>query len=208
MERPAKGLCTFVGFLLGLATRLWVATLRLRVRTPPGLFELEAPLVFAFWHGRQLALLGVPRRRACVTLVSWSRDGALQAGALSALGLRIVRGSSSRGGATGLKALSRALRGGSADAGFAVDGPRGPAWKAKPGALRAAALSGGLVVPVGSAASRSLRLGRAWDDFELPLPFSRVEVRLGAPLLPERTAPSALDEALGEVMLDARRALT
>jgi len=198
-----------VGFLLGLLVRVWVATWRVRVRGPEGLFDLDVPLVFAFWHGRQMALLGARRRRPAVTLVSWSKDGELQAGAMRALGFRVVRGSSSRGGAAGLRRLARALTRRARDAVFAVDGPRGPARFAKPGVARAAKLTRGLVVPVGSAVSRSIRIGRSWDEFEIPLPFARVVVVLGAPLGPgelERELRQ-LDVALGDVMLEARRVL-
>lgn len=198
-----------VGFLLGLLVRVWVATWRVRVLGATGLFDLEVPLVFGFWHGRQMALLGAQRRRPAVTLVSWSRDGELQAGAMRALGFRVVRGSSSRGGAAGLRRLARALRRRASDAVFAVDGPRGPVGFAKPGVARAAKLTGGVVVPVGSAVSRAIRIRRSWDDFEIPLPFARVVVVLGAPLHAaglERDLRQ-LDAALGDVMLEAHRAL-
>jgi lysophospholipid acyltransferase (LPLAT)-like uncharacterized protein len=134
--------------------------------------------VFAFWHGQQMGLLAMPRQRRLATLVSWSRDGALQAGVMRGLGLTVIRGSSSRGGATGLRRLARELKSGS-DAAFAVDGPRGPRARAKPGALAAARNAGAELVVVAQAARRCWVLERAWDHFEIPLPFTKVVVVVG-----------------------------
>jgi lysophospholipid acyltransferase (LPLAT)-like uncharacterized protein len=130
-------------------------------------------------------------------MVSLSKDGAMQARALTLQGLGVVRGSSSRGAARGLAALVRYVRARACDAAFAVDGPRGPYGKAKPGAVLAARSSGGLLVPMGSAVGRGLVLARAWDRFTLAWPFSRVVVVLGAPIDPTRDdAVAALEAAI------------
>lgn len=173
---------TLLGLALGLVVRLWVWTLRVSVETTPALDTDDGrPLVLAFWHGQQMLLLGWPRRRRTLVMVSWSRDGALQSGVMRAQGLRVVRGSSSRGGAPALRRMARALSA-PLDAAFAVDGPRGPRRRAKPGAALAARLSGGLLVPMGAAASTSRVLRRSWDRFSIPMPFSRVQIVLGQPL--------------------------
>jgi len=194
-----------VGFVLGLVVRLLVASWRLRLHAPRAIGPSPRPLVFAFWHGRQLPLLAVRRRRPCGVLVSWSPDGELQSGAMRAMGLSVVRGSSTRGGARGARALARALGGGQMDAAFAADGPRGPSRRAKPGAARIAAWAGGLLVPVGSAASACVSLGSAWDDFSIPLPFARVVVWLGEPIEPREAGH--LDAAIERAMSDAETAL-
>jgi Amino-transferase class IV/Domain of unknown function (DUF374) len=98
-------------------------------------------------------------------LVSRSRDGELVAAALARLGIACARGSSSRGGAAGLRAIVRLLRRG-LDAAFAVDGPRGPARVVRSegggvGVARAAGLSGGLVVPMAAACARCHVFARA-----------------------------------------------
>lgn len=180
----------FIGYLLGLFVRLWSASWRARVY-----FEDEAllahsePLIYVFWHGSQMSLTRARRRRATSALVSLSKDGALQSGVLSALGLCIVRGSSSRQGANGLKAVVRRLRSGQ-DAAFAVDGPRGPRARAKAGAEIAARLAHGLCVPLGCAAERAFVLRKSWDRFMIPLPFTRVVIWVGAPLR-AGTAPAS-----------------
>ena len=172
-----------LGLLLGAVARVWLATLRLRLVVHPELARYgDAPWVLSFFHGTQWPLLAWRRRRPTLVMVSHSADGAIQARALGLLGFRVVRGSSSRGGARGLAAIVRGLRRGDADAAFAVDGPRGPYGDVKPGAALAAERSGGVLVPMGSAVAHGKTFSRAWDRFALAWPFARVVVVLGAPI--------------------------
>jgi lysophospholipid acyltransferase (LPLAT)-like uncharacterized protein len=168
-----------LGTLLGFLVRLWVWTLRVTV-TGEGAALLSArePLVIAFLHGQQMALLGA-RRAGAAVIVSHSADGDVQAGVMAALGFVVVRGSSSRGGARALAAVTKRLRAGN-DAVFAVDGPRGPAGVPKPGAAMAAVATGARLLPVAAAARGRIVLRRSWDAFEIPLPFTRVAIVVGA----------------------------
>lgn len=191
-----------LGAALGLLVRAWLASLRVRVEAPDGLDADGRAWCLALLHGQQFGLLAWPRRRPVVALVSRSRDGELLARALAIVGLAVARGSSSRGGAEGLLAIVRRLRRGGVDAAFAVDGPRGPAGVVRPGALAAARAAGALVVPIACAARPAFVFARAWDAFELPWPFARVVVALGAPLAPDRS--DALDE-LGASLASLRR---
>jgi lysophospholipid acyltransferase (LPLAT)-like uncharacterized protein len=171
-----------LGVLLGIVVRLYLTTLRVTVRADPALDPSgERPWILCFWHGDQLPLLRFRRRRPTVALVSHSADGQMQARALALQGLLVERGSSSRGGARGLVAVVRRLTRGQ-DAAFALDGPKGPRFTVRPGARAAARLSSGVLVPMGSAAPRGITLERTWDRFRIPLPFSKVAVRLGPPL--------------------------
>lgn len=197
-----------VGFALGLLVRVWVCTFRVRLcaALPLG---AAPPSVFAFWHGRQMALFSTRRGRASVALVSHSADGELQSGVLSALGVDSVRGSSSRGGARGLAAVIRRVARQRAHALFAVDGPRGPAFVAKPGAAQAALLAGAPLLPVGAGARWAFRLSRIWDDFLVVLPFSRVVIVIGAPLDAGAAAaePALIDRAIAAAGAQAEREL-
>ncbi len=196
-----------LGVVLGLLVRLWVWTLRVTVDAAADLSD-SSPLVLAFWHGEQMLLLGWPRRRRTQVMVSWSRDGALQAGVMRAQGLVVVRGSSSRGGTAALRRLARGLSS-AHDAAFAVDGPRGPLHRAKPGAALAAELGRGRLVPMGAAVSSYRVLGSTWDRFRIPLPFSRVQVVLGAPLdaAQARQQPELLDRAIDKASRRAQALL-
>jgi lysophospholipid acyltransferase (LPLAT)-like uncharacterized protein len=174
-----------LGVVLGLVVRLWLLTLRVHVMAHPGLERVrDRPWVLAFWHGTQWPLLAWRRRRRTVVLVSLSRDGAMQARALAVQGLCVIRGSSSRGGARGLAQLVRAMKRESADAAFAVDGPRGPRGVVKGGLLVAARASGAVVVPLTGSMRGGVQLRRTWDHFAIAWPFSRVDVVLGAPIEP------------------------
>src|SRR5688572_15259984 len=111
-----------LGLLVGALARLWLRTLRVSVTRDPALSAVAPrPWVLCFHHGRQFPLLAWRRRRKTVVLVSHSRDGALQARVMRVLGLDVVRGSSSRGGARGLAGVVRAIRA-EHDGAFAVDG--------------------------------------------------------------------------------------
>jgi lysophospholipid acyltransferase (LPLAT)-like uncharacterized protein len=181
---------TALGIVLGLFVRVYLKTLRLHVEMDPALDAGDrSPWVLCFWHGEQVPLLCWRRRRPTVALVSHSADGQLQAQILRWQGLGVERGSTSRGGARGLLRIVRRLRRGH-DGAFAVDGPRGPLHAVSPGARLAAARSRGTLVPMGSYAARGLTLGRSWDQLRLPRPFSRVHVRLGAPLAADTAAAS------------------
>ena len=202
----ASVLASALGWAVGIVARVWLMTLRVRVVLHPALERaLDRPWVFAFFHGTQWPLLAWPHRRRTVVLVSLSRDGAIQARALRVQGFRVVRGSSSRGGARGLAALVRVMKSERCDAAFAVDGPRGPYGRAKPGAILAARATRGLLVPMGSAISRGTVLARAWDKFAIAWPFTRVTVVLGEPIDP--ASPDGAEDDMTEGMARLERAI-
>jgi lysophospholipid acyltransferase (LPLAT)-like uncharacterized protein len=175
-----------LGVVVGLVARLWLATLRVQVELHPALEEVNGrPWVLAFLHGTQWPLLAWQRRRRTVVLVSLSRDGSMQARALAMQGLRVVRGSSSRGGARGLAALVRVMKRDGADAAFAVDGPRGPRGVVKGGAIIAARAARAVLVPMTGVVRSGVVLRRTWDRFALAWPFTRVDVVLGRPVDPD-----------------------
>lgn len=114
-------------------------------------------------------------------MASLSADGALAAGAVTALGCRAVRGSASRGGSQALRALKRALQAGAPLAGLTVDGPKGPWRQVKPGVVAAARWLEIPIVPASFSASR-VRVLASWDRMVVPQAFSRVLVGYGKPL--------------------------
>lgn len=166
------------------------ATWRVRVN-----YQCELPrqqrVVFCFWHGKQAGLFAFAHSRPIAVLSSLSKDGELQARILDKLGYVLCRGSSSRGGVAGLKAMIRTIKGTlvagqntGCDAAFAVDGPRGPLRKVKPGAIEAAEKSGALIVPIAANSSRAWIFEKAWDKYALPKPFAQIAINVGAPALP------------------------
>jgi lysophospholipid acyltransferase (LPLAT)-like uncharacterized protein len=146
--------------------------------------------ILAFWHRHLLLMPYAYRGRRISVLISRSSDGELIARTVARFGIDASRGSSSRGGAAGLREL---LRKGAAgyDLAFTPDGPRGPAGVVQPGVVLAAAASGFPVQPVAIAASRCRRL-RSWDRFLVPLPGATVHIVYGEALAVERRADPAL----------------
>jgi hypothetical protein len=161
---------------LAFVVRLLVRTYRVEVLGPAP--PADGPVVFALPHGRQMGLLCSPRPARIAVLASLSRDGSIQTAVLRRLGFEVARGSTSRGGAAGLAAMVRAVRAGASVA-IAVDGPRGPAGIAKPGAPFVAAVTHARLVPITCAASCAIVLRRSWDRFAVPAPFARVVVVRG-----------------------------
>ena len=115
-----------------------------------------------------------------MTRVSRSRDGNYGAALFRHVGLKPVRGSSSQGGMRALRALLRELEDGNAAA-VTLDGPRGPRYEVQPGVVLLARKSGVPIVPVSLNAPHRWQL-RSWDQTQIPKPFSRVELRVGAPV--------------------------
>jgi lysophospholipid acyltransferase (LPLAT)-like uncharacterized protein len=110
-------------------------------------------------------------------LASGHRDGRLIGMAMRVFGISIVEGSSSRGGAAGLRRLAAALKAGS-DVGLTPDGPRGPRRVAAAGVAQLAALSGAQVLPVAAWTQWALKF-RSWDRMRFPLPFGRGRLVFG-----------------------------
>jgi lysophospholipid acyltransferase (LPLAT)-like uncharacterized protein len=160
--------------------------------------------VLAFWHRHLLLMPYAYRGRRISVLVSRSRDGELIARTVERFGIDASRGSSSRGGATGLRALLRKAAAGY-DLAFTPDGPRGPAGAVQPGVVLAAAATGLPIVPVAVAASRGWRL-RSWDRFLVPRPLSAVHFVYGDAMRVERRADPAAAGAELAGRLDAAEA--
>jgi len=186
-----------------VAVRALGATLRLTEAGVEGIEPLWAagrPLIYAAWHARILMIPWLnarfERRRGgrhvCV-LASRSRDGELVARWVRRFGMSVVRGSSSRGGAEALRALTSAVRGGQ-DVAVIPDGPRGPRERVQGGLVVLAAATGAPVVPLGFAAWPARRLA-SWDRFLVPLPFARAAVVFGKAATVSRGADRELARA-------------
>src|ERR1700722_10708632 len=102
--------------------------------------------IMAFWHGRILPATYFFRRRGIVVITSEKFDGEWIAGIIERFGYGTARGSTSRGVRLLLLQLTREMSAGKA-AGFTVDGPRGPARIAQPGAVWLAKATGNPVLP-------------------------------------------------------------
>lgn len=127
-------------------------------------------------------------------LVSASKDGAMLAAVLKAFGVEHVRGSTSRRGPQALLELAKRGGGGS-DLAVTPDGPKGPRYVAQKGVISLAQVTGLPIVPVTCNAARKISL-RSWDQFQIPLPFSRCEIILHEPIQVTREAGEGEREQL------------
>jgi lysophospholipid acyltransferase (LPLAT)-like uncharacterized protein len=179
--------------------RLLGATLRYRDINAPGVpvgIEIPGPVVFAFWHRTLLTCAHRFRNKGIAILISPSFDGELIAKTVEYLGFYPVRGSSSRGGAIGLRNMAQAYVEGHRTA-ITADGPRGPNMIAKPGVVQVAELTGATWIGTYYALPDRAWQLKSWDKFLIPKPFSTVTFTWPPHVAPElATVQQALDEAV------------
>ena len=158
-------------------------TLRWRVE---GLHHYDAIVasgrqpVMAFWHGRILPAAFYFRRRGIVVITSENFDGEWIARVIERFGYGTARGSTTRGGRKAMVQLVRAMKAGK-PVGFTIDGPRGPARVAQPGAVWLAGATGNPLLPFHLEASSAWTLG-SWDHTQIPKPFTTVALVVGEPI--------------------------
>jgi lysophospholipid acyltransferase (LPLAT)-like uncharacterized protein len=142
------------------------------------------PFIYALWHENFLIPIAKFGNPGVSALVSRHADGQLLSGLIGATGMRVVQGSTSRGGVAAVRELLRADTGHLA---VTPDGPRGPRRVVQPGIAYLASRTGLRIVPIGVGYRRPWRM-RSWDAFAVPRPFSRVRCLFGEPL----SVPSGL----------------
>ena len=136
--------------------------------------------ILVFWHSKMLPIIPFLGKRNIVALVSMSEDGELISRVLKKFDYILVRGSTSRGGATALVKLIKKIKEGYSVA-ITPDGPRGPARVFQKGAFIITKKTKAKIVPLSYVSSKS-HFFNSWDKFELPLPFSKIVLRIGTPL--------------------------
>ncbi len=188
---------------LGMLLRAW--TLSLRIEFSPlarhQLGNIEEPVVFALWHNRLFIVAEMFRRqhrkRGVYGLVSPSRDGAWLEAFFSLVGIQAVRGSSHKRGREAALGLVDVLKAGY-DIGVTPDGPRGPRYEFKAGSLVVARRTRSAMVLLGTAYESAWQFS-SWDQFYLPIPFSRVRVSYDVV-----TSAELADERINVDVLQAR----
>jgi len=148
--------------------------------------------ILALWHGRILAATPYFANRGIVAMASENFDGEWIARLLGKFGYGAARGSTSRGGPAALRQLVRAVK--AHGVAFTLDGPRGPAEVAQPGAVWLAKATGQPLLPFHSEAASCWTLG-SWDRTQIPKPFTRVAMAIRQPIYVPRDADAAALEA-------------
>ena len=210
-----------VPLAIGLIRTWWRLCRVVRIE---GLEHLEAALARApslvpcYWHQHQLycgKLLIEQRARGLTPgwLISPSVDGELGAMMVRRFGGAVIRGSSTHTGARALRDYYQALVRDNVSPVITPDGPRGPRFKFKPGALLLAQMSGRPILPMSYAASHAWRI--KWDRFVIPVPFARIAIAIGPPCYVPRVTDAAglarlqeqMEEELKRLFGVAREAL-
>jgi len=142
--------------------------------------------IFTFWHECIFTGTWTFRNRGIVVMSSQSRDAEYVGRLIKRFGYGTARGSHTRGGSRAMAELSACLEHG-LDVAFTIDGPRGPALIAKPGAVTLARHSGQAILPFHVTTRRMIRI-KSWDRLQLPLPFTRGLVLIGEPIYVPRNA--------------------
>ncbi len=143
--------------------------------------ELNGGLpIYVFWHDRIFLTTYWWRNRRIVVMTSRSFDGEYIARFIQRFGYGAVRGSSTRGGVGAIVEMARLMRVGCTTA-FTIDGPKGPRYVAKIGAVLLAKKSGHPIMPV-TMALRSYWKVPSWDLFQIPKPFTKARVYVAQPI--------------------------
>ena len=148
--------------------------------------------ILSFWHGRIFPATLYFQRRGIVVITSENYDGEWIARIITKFGYGTARGSTSKGGSRALLQMVRDVK--SKAVAFTLDGPRGPAEVAQPGAVWLSKATGNPIVPFHVEAASSWQL-KSWDRTQIPKPFSKVAMAIGAPLyVPRDAGETSLEE--------------
>jgi lysophospholipid acyltransferase (LPLAT)-like uncharacterized protein len=137
--------------------------------------------IYTFWHNRVFLSTYFWRKRRIVVMTSQSFDGEYIARFIQRFGYGAARGSSTRGAVGAIIEMTRLMRSGEPTA-FTIDGPKGPRYVAKMGAVLLAKKTGQPILPFTITAGRFWEAKRSWDGFQVPLPFSRARVIIAPPI--------------------------
>jgi lysophospholipid acyltransferase (LPLAT)-like uncharacterized protein len=158
--------------------------------------------IYTCWHNRVFLATYYFQKRGIVVMTSRSFDGEYIARFIQRVGYGAARGSSTRGGSGALIEMMRLMRAGH-PTGFTIDGPRGPRYVAKMGAVLLAKKSGCPILPFTITTLKSWRIN-SWDHFQLPCPFTAARVYVAPPI---DVAPNADDQTLSAKRDELQQAL-
>lgn len=178
-----------VGLARLILELLW-RTCRLRFVSEDRLFALlreHGAVIPVCWHQHLLMcgryLVTKPGGLKPGFMISPSVDGEAPTWLAQSYGAHVVRGSGSYTGLRAVRGVHQAIVKDGISPGVTPDGPRGPRFKFKAGAIFAAQISGKPVVPLAFAAKPAFVLD-TWDKFIIPVPFGRVTIAIGEPFFP------------------------
>ena len=161
-----------VSVIINLISKTW----RVRYSKMP-----PQPAVIAFWHGFMMGAWKQFSHHSSYAVISRSNDGELLSTLLKKWGFSLLRGSSARGGSEILADMVEVSK--KHYLLITPDGPQGPAYNFKAGAVIAAQRSGSPLYLCSIKSTQALYFRKSWDSFCFPLPFSRVEINFSEPVM-------------------------
>ncbi|HEY5074648.1 MAG TPA: lysophospholipid acyltransferase family protein [Pyrinomonadaceae bacterium] len=159
--------------------------------------------IYTFWHNRVFLSTYFWRQRRIVVMTSRSFDGEYIARFIQRFGYGAARGSSTRGATGAVVEMVRLMRAGCPTA-FTIDGPKGPRYVAKMGAVLLAKKTGNPILPFTITAERFWKAKKSWDGFQVPKPYTRARVDIAPPIY---VAADANEEEMKAKRDELQRAL-
>lgn len=162
-------------------------TTRVRIITPSGeqskkdMLNWKQGAIYCCWHSRFFYFSYFGRGQRVATMISASKDGEFITRTIAKLRLYAIRGSSSKFGHEAMEEAVAALCKKNMKILMIPDGPRGPRYKAKPGVIRLAQLSGRPIVPVSFSSTSGIFLP-TWDRFFIPMPYGDAVITIDNPI--------------------------
>ena len=135
--------------------------------------QMNNPNIIVFWHRKIFTVCNATRIvKKKASMVSASKDGEILSEVLRREGNELIRGSSNK---DNIKSLKEAMKYAKKKygLGIAIDGPNGPIFEPKSGAIFIAQRTGMPIVPVSSYCSRKWIFKNMWDKLEIPMPFTK-----------------------------------
>ncbi|AVL47729.1 DUF374 domain-containing protein [Campylobacter jejuni] len=180
MGKSFKIYCiTYIVFILQ-----WLIFLSCKKKYKGGKID-HKPYVILFWHGK-LALMPFAfkhyrqKDKKAYVMISYHKDGEQIAKIIKLFSLNAVRGSTSKGASTALRAAFKVLEQND-DIILTPDGPKGPYHSISDGSIVLAQKKGLKIRILNYEASRFWEF-KSWDKMILPKPFSKITYSLSEPL--------------------------
>ncbi len=174
-----------INYLIYAYVRLLFLTYRLEIdynhtyKKP--LHKIEG--IFYFWHQNIVASLFLFYKTNSIGhgLISTSKDGKILGFIAKKLGFKIIYASAYK---KSLKSIRQTLEVLEVNKRIATtgDGSRGPAFKLQRWVIYLSSKSKLPLIFIDSKANNSLTFYKSWDNFKIPLPFSKIRVRVNAPV--------------------------
>lgn len=152
-------------------------------------------VILAFWHSRILLISYLYKKQGAVIMVSPSKDGEIIARIVQKQGHETIRGSTSKKGRKALIQLIKTIKKEKKPGVVIPDGPLGPRYRAQPGVVALAKITGYALVPVSYSAKR-MKIFSSWDRFVLPYPFTTCRVIYDYPIFIPKDANKEMENTL------------